>query len=207
MKTGSNIRQRKDGRYEARYIKKRDSFGNNIWGYCYGLTYEEAEEKRNAALGLLLPVKENNLLILGAGDHGQEVKEIAESLRVFSKIDFLDDDESKMGVIGSIKKLSAFKEMYSVAIPAVGDNALRTKWMINLIREGYVIPTLIHPSATISNSAVIGPGTVICAGATVGLNAKIGRGCIIDSGALVDRNAVVPDWFCIDCGIIFPVRK
>lgn len=203
MKFGSNIRQRKDGRYEARYIKGRDASGNNIWGYCYGLTYEEAEEKRNIALGFLLPVKENNLLILGAGDHGQVVKELASSLRIFKKIDFLDDDENKEGVIGPIAKLFELKDKYPIAIPAVGDNALRTKWMISLIREGYVIPTLIHSNATVLNSVSINAGTVICAGATVGLHAKIGKGCIIDSGAVVGKNAVVPDWTLVNCGEIF----
>ena len=34
----------------------------------------------------------NNLLILGAGQFGLMVKEIAESMSCFDKIDFLDDN-------------------------------------------------------------------------------------------------------------------
>ena len=36
MRTGNNIRLRKDGRYEARYIKSRDEQDRIVYGYCYG---------------------------------------------------------------------------------------------------------------------------------------------------------------------------
>ncbi len=67
MRTGSNIRQRADGRFEARYTKARDERGRIIYGYCYGKTYEEAAGKREAALMAQSVVREMNLLILGAG--------------------------------------------------------------------------------------------------------------------------------------------
>ena len=74
MRTGTNIRLRADGRYEARYIRARDSRGRAIYGYCYGKTFEEAEKKRAAAVQRLSSVRQMNLLILGAGSHGREVK-------------------------------------------------------------------------------------------------------------------------------------
>lgn len=42
---GENIFKRKDGRWEARYIKGYDLFGKAKYGYCYGKTYTEAREK------------------------------------------------------------------------------------------------------------------------------------------------------------------
>ncbi len=42
---GENIFKRKDGRWEARYIKGRDPSGRILYGYCYGKTYKEAKEK------------------------------------------------------------------------------------------------------------------------------------------------------------------
>lgn len=44
MRTGVNIRKRKDGRYEARYPKGRDAAGKLLYGYCYGHSFEEARE-------------------------------------------------------------------------------------------------------------------------------------------------------------------
>ena len=45
---GENIRKRKDGRWEARYIKDYDSQGKAIYRYIYGKTYLEVKEKRKA---------------------------------------------------------------------------------------------------------------------------------------------------------------
>ena len=45
MATGENIFKRKDGRWEARYIKGYDLAGKIIYGFCYGKTYREAKEK------------------------------------------------------------------------------------------------------------------------------------------------------------------
>ena len=45
MATGENIFKRKDGRWEARYIKGYDLSGKIIYGFCYGRTYREAKEK------------------------------------------------------------------------------------------------------------------------------------------------------------------
>ena len=199
MRIGSNIRLRKDGRYEARYIKGRNSQNGIVYGYVYGKTYEEAQEKREAQLRQMKPMKQLNLLILGAGSHGQEVMELAQSLRIFHKIDFLDDAKPEIA-IGPCSNCSKYLSEYPVAIPAVGNTELRKRWMNALVDAGFVIPTLIHPTAVVSQSAEIGQGTVICARATVGPRASLGKGCIISSGATVDRNVVLEDWSYVDCG-------
>lgn len=59
-KKGENIFKRKDGRWEARYVKGHDSSGKIRYGYCYGKTYREAKEKvtqaRAAALFIQVPL-------------------------------------------------------------------------------------------------------------------------------------------------------
>ena len=44
-KKGENIFQRKDGRWEARYIKGYELSGKIKYGFCYGRTYKEAKTK------------------------------------------------------------------------------------------------------------------------------------------------------------------
>lgn len=61
MSKGENIFKRRDGRWEARYIKCRDATGKIKYGFCYGKTYHEAKEKVTKAkaaiiVGLPLPV-------------------------------------------------------------------------------------------------------------------------------------------------------
>lgn len=45
MKKGENIFKRKDGRWEARYIKGYELSCKIKYGFCYGKTYKEAKEK------------------------------------------------------------------------------------------------------------------------------------------------------------------
>lgn len=45
MAKGENIFKRKDGRWEARYVKGHELSGKIKYGFCYGKTYKEAKEK------------------------------------------------------------------------------------------------------------------------------------------------------------------
>lgn len=56
---GENIFKRKDGRWEARYVKQREKNGKiSKYGYIYGRSYIEVKRKRNCAIENL---KVNNL--------------------------------------------------------------------------------------------------------------------------------------------------
>lgn len=52
-KRGENIWKRKDGRWEARYIKDRDEKGKAIYGSVYGKTYAEVKGKRDETVDKL----------------------------------------------------------------------------------------------------------------------------------------------------------
>ena len=185
-------------------MKGRTEEGRIVYGSFYGKTLEEAAAKRQAERDKMTvrnnPPRQVGLIILGAGSHGAEVKEIAKMLRVFGRIDYLDDDTSKEGVIVTWQDAAKFRESYGCAIVAVGNRKLRELWLSRLTEMGYVIPTLVHPTAVISESAQIGAGTVVCANATIGTNAKLGVGCIISSSVTVARGATVEDWSHIDTG-------
>ena len=70
---GENIYKRKDGRWEARYIKGRSKTGKAIYGYVYGRAYKEAKYKRERALRSLDQVKSqsNNHLAEGCYSFGE----------------------------------------------------------------------------------------------------------------------------------------
>lgn len=200
MRRGNNIRKRADGRFEARYPKGRTPEGRLIYGCCYGRTYEEAARKREEALRRSTRVRELNLLILGAGSHGQEVRELAQRLNVFRRIAFLDDNPAREGVLGPCSALERWVEEYPAAIPAVADDALRMRWLRELGEAGFVLPVLVHPNASVSPSAALGYGTVICAQAAVGSGAELGPGCIVSSAATIQRYVVLPPGTHVNCG-------
>lgn len=60
---GENIYKRRDGRWEARYVKGYTDAGKIQYGCCYGKTYKEAREKaeqRKAAMRIAVPVSAEN---------------------------------------------------------------------------------------------------------------------------------------------------
>lgn len=79
---GENIWKRKDGRWEARYVKGRDSRGKALYASVYAKTYAEVKKKREAVLQELkshpsssLPAKSLGMIIQEyLEDHKFEIK-------------------------------------------------------------------------------------------------------------------------------------
>ena len=140
-----------------------------------------------------------SLLIIGAGGHGKVVKEIAEALG-YTNIAFLDDNSAE--AIGKISDSKAFVNQFQEVIVGIGNNRLRGELLARLDQEGFTIPVLIHPTAYVSKSAVIGKGTVVEPMAIVNANSQIGIGCIISVGSIVDHDAILEDCVHVNAGAI-----
>ncbi len=141
----------------------------------------------------------NNLLIIGAGGHGRVVKETAEALKIYNKIDFLDDNsELAIGIFEEYKK---FVDKYKYAFVALGNPELRSMWLKELSKI-YSVPTIIHPTAYVSPSAQLGTGCYVGAKAVINTRTVIKNGCIIGIGALIDHDSVVKEYSYINTGAI-----
>lgn len=143
---------------------------------------------------------EKNLLILGAGGHGHVVRETAEAMNVFDKIDFLDDNSEL--AIGKLNDVSELSKDYRYAFVALGNNELRMEWIQKVEELGYILPVLIHPKAIVSPSASVYPGTIVTMGALVQTNVVIEKGCIIGTGSIIDHDSFIGYGAHIDCGAI-----
>ena len=143
-----------------------------------------------------------NLIILGAGGHGHVVKEIAESMGIFEKIDFLDDNPNCSESIGLCSDNEKFIKDYTYAIPSFGNNKLRMEWIKKLENNSFEVPTLIHSTAYISPSARVGSGSVIEAKALINTNTKVEKGCIVSVGSIIDHDAIINCGCHIDCGAV-----
>ena len=67
MAKGENIFKRKDGRWEARYIKGYELSGKIKYGFCYGKTYKEAKEKVSVYKAAIL----NGEVLSNKGKHNR----------------------------------------------------------------------------------------------------------------------------------------
>lgn len=140
-----------------------------------------------------------SLLIIGAGGHGKVVKEVAEAVG-YDKIAFLDDNSAES--VGKIADSKQFVQEYQAAFVGIGNNKFRNELLQRLEQEGYEIPILLHPTAYISKTAVIGKGTVVEPKAIVNANSRVGLGCIISVGAIVDHDVVLEDCVHVNAGAI-----
>lgn len=147
-----------------------------------------------------------NLLIIGAGGHGKVVADIARMTNKWGNIAFLDDKVGKMDgaffpIIGKFKDYVSLKKEFPYAFVAIGENKLRLKWFDCLVKEGFIIPTIIHPFSFISKSSEIGMGTVIMGGAVINAGTHIGNSCIINTSSSVDHDCILEDGVHISPGV------
>ncbi|MFP7483456.1 acetyltransferase [Priestia filamentosa] len=138
------------------------------------------------------------LLILGAGGHGKVVSEIAQLMKQWDEIAFLDDREDisevlGISIVGKLADLPTLKSEYEYAFVAIGSNTARLKWTEKLKQHAFKIPILIHPSSTVSGKSTIGEGTVIMAGAVINTDVTIGRSCIINTASTIDHDCILQD--------------
>ena len=142
----------------------------------------------------------NKLLIIGSGEHGHVVRVVAEAIGIYDEIAFADDRDPS--AVGTIDEAELLHSRFDSAFVAIGNNTVREKITGHLMKIGYDIPILIHPTAYVSPSAQIEAGTVIEPLAAVNTRAKIGVGCIVSMGALIDHNAVIEPFVHVNTGAV-----
>lgn len=137
------------------------------------------------------------LLIIGAGGHGKVVADTAYETGRWDKIAFLDNryptlkEVSGWPVLGNNDSGASLLDRYKDIIVAIGNNKLRIELLKEFAKKDFNIPTIVHPKAFVSRSAVIEDGTVIFSQAAINAEAKIGFGSIINTGATVDHDCIL----------------
>lgn len=141
----------------------------------------------------------NKLIIIGAGGHGRVAADIAE-LMGYDDISFLDDrsncDVNVIGTTNDITKYAATSDFFV----AIGNPDIRKKFFDELKINGARIVRLIHPSAIVARSAILGDGILIAAGAVVGVNAIVEDGAIVNTLSSVDHDCVLKTFSHISGG-------
>ena len=75
-----------------------------------------------------------------------------------------------------------------------GDHGLDRLFIHTLFREyGINIPMLSHPSAVISQSALLGAGSQVLSQANISAGATLGEACIVNSNASIDHECRIED--------------
>ncbi|MCC7192887.1 MAG: acetyltransferase [Phycisphaeraceae bacterium] len=129
------------------------------------------------------------LAIYGAGGHGLVVAEAATAAgwRVIGLIDAAKPIGTKVGLWQVIGEDASQQPSVEVIV-AVGDNTQRQLLTKHLIERGRTLAVVIHPSAMLSPSAMIGTGTFIGPMSVLHAECYVGQGVIINTGAIVEHH-------------------
>lgn len=138
------------------------------------------------------------VIIIGSGGHARVLLEI---LRMQKRrvLGFIDNDSSKKAVNG----LPILGDDYSITayepgsvklvngIGSVGDNSLRKKIYSYYKSLGYEFLSVIHPTAFVSESAVLAEGVQLMAGCIVQTDSKIGCNTLVNTKASIDHDCII----------------
>jgi len=147
------------------------------------------------------------ILVYGAGGQGAVVVDLLRALGWQDRqILVFDDDPDIRGLLGlpTLGEAECPRPGPGLEYVLVAIGRGTDRWAVaeQLRSEGWRSYTAIHPAATVSPDATVGPGTVVCAGAIVGPRAQVGTDCIINSGAIVEHDCVVGDTCHVASGAV-----
>lgn len=141
------------------------------------------------------------LIIIGDGGHAEVLIDMAmrcgrKILGVTSLNKSVNSMVAGLPVLGRDAILANYSQHEVELINGIGSAdlpLLRASIFASLKEKEYKFATLIHPSAILSSSVVIGEGAQILAGAILQTGSHIGINTIINSGAIVEHHGKIGD--------------
>jgi sugar O-acyltransferase (sialic acid O-acetyltransferase NeuD family) len=139
------------------------------------------------------------VVIIGAGGHGKVVLDILRAAGQHEPVGFVDSFADRAGttfaglpIFGTSNVLPKLRQQnIRGAIVAIGDCRARQKYAALLREQGFELVNAIHPTASISPTAVLGRNIVIAALAAVCTEARIGDSVILNTNSVVDHESEV----------------
>ena len=136
------------------------------------------------------------LILIGAGRFAEETMDVAADAGVIvaAMIEGIDPsraDPTADPPILWVDDQAAFEPDLPI-VPAIG-SPRRRALIERLEAEGRALATIVHPSAIVARTAVLGLGCVVFPHVVIGARTRIGRGTIVNRGALIGHHTIIGD--------------
>jgi acetyltransferase EpsM len=142
-----------------------------------------------------LALNTTQILLYGMGGHALVLMDACKEMGI-EVVGYFDDQVSPN--MREVQKNPLFLGPYRAdcfpelpLLIAIGNNQAREKASSKIGHKQFV---LIHPRATVSETALIGMGSVVLAGAIVQAGVKAGSHVIINAGAIIDHEVTLEDF-------------
>ncbi|TKH20653.1 acetyltransferase [Bacillus cereus] len=140
------------------------------------------------------------LALIGQGGHAKVITDIVYANKGYQIVAVFDDVHQSLhhndGVLyGPIAAIhSLIEEIDFKIIIAIGSNEVRQRIakQLNLTEDSY--ETIIHPTAIVSNFALLGLGTVIMPHVVIHANTTIGKHTIINTASVIEHDNEIGDF-------------
>ena len=147
------------------------------------------------------------LVIFGTGAHARKAYHCAR-LSGLVVLGFADENPQATPPVAGVAMLDATEFNAAAAsgalFVAIGRGEVRQRLMTHFETQGWQLPALVHPQASVASDVILSPGAFVAAGAVVESGTRIGRGAIVDIGVLVDHDCQVADFCHLRPGQVCP---
>jgi len=140
------------------------------------------------------------VLLIGCGGHARFILSILnsnDSYKVAGLINLGEDYNPKevimnTPVVGCRRSLSQLCDQgFKAVILAIGDNALRKELYAEVVDLNFELPCVVHPSAIIDDSVLMGAGNIVGPNVVIGAEVKIGSNNIINSSSIIEHQSII----------------
>jgi len=149
-----------------------------------------------------------NIVLIGDSGHSKVITDCINSMTDYKVVAKLDDKHCKKNLLNGIIKgpLALFEEIRNEftakTIICIGGNDIRKNIVerLKLTENDYI--SIVHNNAKISDSAIIGVGTVVMPGVIINADAIVGNHVIINSNSVIEHDCIVEDFVHVSPGSI-----
>ncbi len=156
-------------------------------------------------------MKKLPLILIGGGGHCKSCIDVIEQEEKYEIKGILDSKELKGTLIGTYQILGnddllpelILKGYYFLIAIGQIKSAVARKNIFDLLKRSEAnIATVISPRAYVSNTSIIGKGTIVLHGTIINAYSEIGNNCIINSMSLIEHDAKIGDHVHISTGAL-----
>lgn len=130
------------------------------------------------------------VLIYGSGVFARLLRRLLDDVAI-GFVGYIDDFNRGKDIVGNYEEAKrAYPAGQYGLLIGVGYKHFEARWKLfqQAKTDGYVIPSIIHPTAYVADPGSIGAGSIVMAGAILDVRVSLGELCVVWPGACINHD-------------------
>lgn len=141
----------------------------------------------------------NKLGIIGSGELGAQILNIARQQNIFDIVGFFDDYENihekygtrVLGPLNAIEKCIRNGQVTCLSLAIGYKHMGARKALYERFSELCPFATIVHPFSFIDETALVGPGCIIYPGTVIDKNVVVRENTVLNNGCIISHDSIV----------------